>query len=420
MTSAFMGFIKQTNSTPEDKFITNEVRLNSPEDSILKWVAGAVAYRNTIQADVHPVWASSGWTVWRSVTDREVTDNGVFAEASYPVAPAWRVTAGVRYDKSEVQMNQAYTQNATPSNPFIDDPSSIGYPEILVTDYLSGKAGNRKFNNFTYKARVEKDLTTENMIYGMISTGFLPGDVQLNSAAGKTNVIVMDQQELMSFEIGSKNRFLANQLQINGSVFYYDYEGYQQGANINPNMNDTFVTLTSPARMWGFELESNYLVTAGDRIDFTFGYTNARFVDKPDVPLVNPFATFVGQTKIPGIAPMTAALGYDHTFFLPNGSTLDLYNQLRYAAGYDQAVLTTAQITGGATPYIHEGATFMDDASLSWNSSDSKYNATFYVHNVLDKEYKQGAGLVNTSEPWQTSLVTTTPRTWGVVLSVKF
>lgn len=73
--------------------------------------------------------------------------------------------------------------------------------------------------------------------------------------------------------------------------------------------------------MWGLEFEVTYLVTASDRIDPTFGHTDARFVDKPDTES-NPFATFVGQDKIPGIAPTTASLGYTHTFNLPNGSAI--------------------------------------------------------------------------------------------------
>jgi len=421
--SAFNGFIEQPGGTPSDKFYTHEVRLTSPEDSLLKWVVGGVDYKNELQSDIHPVWAVSRATVWHQVIDRTVTDRGVFAEATYPVAPTWSVTGGLRYDKSEVQQNQSYTQNATPpvfgpNGPEFRSPN-MGLPEVLVTGYLSGKAGNRRFKNVTYKLRVEKDVTPQNMVYGMISTGFLPGDIQVNSSGDTFIVLVLDQQELMSFEIGSKNRFLDNKFQINGSAYYYDYEGYQQGANINPQINNAFVVLSSPARMWGLELESNYLLTANDRLDLTFGYTNASFVDKPNT-VSNPFATFVGQDEIPGVAPVTAALGYDHTFFMANGSALVFYNQLRYAAGYDMGALSVSQIATGAEPYIYEGSTLLDDASLGWTSSDEKYNATFYVHNVFDKEYKQGAGLVTSSAPYFASLNTTTPRTWGVVLSVKF
>jgi outer membrane receptor protein involved in Fe transport len=421
--SAFNGFIEQPGGTPSDKFFTHEVRLTSPEDSALKWVVGGVDYRNEVDSDIHPVWAVSRATVWHQVIDRTVTDRGVFAEATYPFAPTWNVTGGLRYDKSEVQMNETYTQNATPpvfgpNGPEFRSPT-MGLPEVLVTGSISGKAGNRKFDNVTYKLRVEKELTPQNMVYGMISTGFLPGDINVNSSNTGIIVLVMDQQQLTSFEVGSKNRFLGNKLQINGSAYYYNYEGYQQGANINPQINNAFVVLSSPARMWGFELESNYLVTSSDRIDFTFGYTNAQFVDKPNTAS-NPFATFVAQTKIPGVAPVTAALSYDHTFYLTNGSTLDFYNQLRYASGYDQGALSVAQMTTGAEPFIYEGATVFDDASLGWTSSDAKYSATLYVHNVFDKEYKQGTGLVTSSAPYFISVNTTTPRTWGVVLSVKF
>ena len=37
------------------------------------------------------------------------------------------------------------------------------------------------FHNFNYKARLEYDLAPRNMVYGMVSTGFRPGDVGIAS-----------------------------------------------------------------------------------------------------------------------------------------------------------------------------------------------------------------------------------------------
>ena len=37
----------------------------------------------------------------------------------------------------------------------------------------------------------------------------------------------LQAETLTAYEIGSKNRFLDNRLQVNGDVYYNDYGGYQ-------------------------------------------------------------------------------------------------------------------------------------------------------------------------------------------------
>ena len=81
------------------------------------------------------------------------------------------------------------------------------------------------FHNFNYKARLEYDLTQKNMLYGMISTGFRPGDAGITPARRAPNILAAEK--LTSIEVGSKNRFLDDSLQINADVYYYNYHGFQ-------------------------------------------------------------------------------------------------------------------------------------------------------------------------------------------------
>ena len=128
---------------------------------------------------------------------------------------------------------------------------------------------------------MEHDLTPQNLLYGSISTGFSPGDVTLTTdATFKPVVQVLEDQTLTAYEIGSKNRFLDNRLQVNGTVFYYDYGGYQTaGINTSPQTpgTPTFNTISSPMTSYGAELEVDSRPTPNGRLSFTAAYVHARY-----------------------------------------------------------------------------------------------------------------------------------------------
>ncbi len=421
--SVFLGFIEQQQSIGRDLFVTHELRLASRDDSPVKWVVGGTYYNNDTGSEINPIWVGSGALVFLRLTDHDVRDLGTFGEATFPLASNWRLTTGVRYDSTRIQVQETAEQNNSNGNtaPNFGSPQD-GLPLNIISGTLGGAAGRLNFSNLTYKARVEHDLTPQNLLYGMVATGFLPGDVYLQANGTQIAADRLSQEKLTSFEVGSKNRFLGDTLQVNGDVFYYTYQGYQQGVQINPVLPNTFTILSSPAHMLGFELESVIRLTADDRLNFTFSHTGAKFVNEPDT-VANPFTTFVGQSTIPGVEPTTAALSYEHTFRLPGGSNLAIYDQLRYSSAYDQSTLNAIEVANGsAEAYIRVGNQVVDDLSLGWNSASAKYHATFYVHNLTDQVYKQNATLVSSgfNPPYQAGLTTSYPRTFGFILRASF
>ena len=60
-------------------------------------------------------------------------------------------------------------------------------------------------------------------MYGMISTGFRPGDAGIVNQAPN----YLGAEKLTSNEFGSKNRYLDDSLQLDADLYYYDYRGFQ-------------------------------------------------------------------------------------------------------------------------------------------------------------------------------------------------
>lgn len=416
------GFAGTLEYRPLDQFVTQELHLTSNSGSKLTWQVGSLYYDNRLR-DTDVADIIGGALVFATLTNKETKDWGSFAEATYPITDTTRITAGLRYDYTYVQTDEVRTENTGPLNspPSACSPVTYTGPDC-ETSSIEGAPGTRRFYNETYKLRLEQDLTATNLLYGSVSTGFLPGDVTLSDGPNTTpgappgstmnEVFPYKEETLTAFEVGSKNRFLSNKLQLNGDVYYYDYGGYQSFINVNPGPTPAFVTFSIPARMRGLELESLYQLTEDDRIGFNYAYIHAFFVDPPAL-----FSAHVVELRIANIAPVTMSAQYDHYFHLPGNSTLDFHGDARYAAGHDESNLDPAQAAADDEAYIHVGGEWVWDLSLGWTSVSGRYSATAYMRNVANNQYKEGGsapgglgvGSVNFYDP----------RTLGLVLRFK-
>jgi iron complex outermembrane receptor protein len=383
------------NFIPQNRYITQEVRLASNPGAKVTWQAGALYYGNTARNQETVTILPAGPQALALQEKKDTIADGVFAEATYPITPSWRLNGGLRYD---------YTRSATVEN----------YTSIIgKTKSLYGPAGVRDFNNFTYKLRTEHDLSPANMVYAVISSGFSPGDVEATTGAGfQPVVVVLKAETLTAYEIGSKNRFLDNRLQINGDIYYYDYSGYQTaGISVSGNPSvPSFATLTSPLRVLGSELETQYLLTPNDRISADAALTDPRYTGASAY-----FKSFVAQTMVAHVVPVTLDASYTHSFDLTDGSSLALRGDARYLSAHAAGNLTIGQLTGGAAPLVWQPPVVIADLGATWASAGGRYNVTGYVRNVGNTIYKTDA-TPNTNI--NGSVYLSDPRTYGVVISV--
>jgi len=395
--------------TTPDNFMTHELRLhNADPDAVFKWQVGGLYYRNSL-AEVNDLFnynlGPSGAFIFRSKTRKVTTAEGIFAEGTYSVSPDTRFTAGIRYDHTKIVIDQDYT-------------SFTG-----VTRSLTGSDRLATFNNFTFKARLEHDLAPAHMIYALVATGFSPGDKALTQdALGTPNPLVLKAETLTSYEIGSKNRFLDNHLQINLAAFYNDYGGYQTaGINVAPpGPIRIFETITTPVKAYGVELE----VQARPWENGTFGvngsYTHARYGEfEPQ------YAPFFSSRDVAPSPPFRLAGSYDHHLSLGGDKALFLRAAVRYVSAHDSSRITVQHVSFGAKPYIRVPGRALTDLNARLELTQN-ISITGYVRNLTDERYLPDnwnvADVIPGNPPTvivsQNSL--SDPRTFGAILNFKF
>lgn len=399
--------VDQTGRTPKDRFHTQELRIRSNNDSPLQWQTGAMYYDNALEDENEVRFYPSGALAFRSKTSKDTTAAGVFAEANWALTPETRLTAGARYDHTKVATEQDYTS------------------QLLITRTLSGDEGIREFDNVTYKVRLEHDMTSANMVYALVATGFSPGDVAVTTnAALQPEVVRLDAETLTSYEVGSKNRFADGRLQINGALYYYDYGAYQV-ANINltpGSPSRTFSTIAIPLTTYGGELEALARPWENGQFSATLAYTQAQYEDIPDR-----FDYLFGFDSVPGVPPFEASASYNHTVPLAPGMNLLLGGSVRFASAHDAGRVADAHLQYGARDYVHVENETTVDLNARFAFANGKYSITGYVRNLTDNRHKVYAGtiggtLVESAGPTgvNSTAALNDPRTWGVIVTGHF
>jgi iron complex outermembrane receptor protein len=411
-------------TTPHDQFHIQELRLSSNAGAPFKWQTGVFYYENSLRATVNlsvggPTFPPGGVLLQNSVTSPHSTTNtGVFAEATFPLSDTLSLTTGARYDRTKVVTAETDSTGLAPAGPPPGGPPPAGPPPPPAAPLvITPSDGTRNFNNFTYKVRLEDNLTASNLLYASVSTAFLPGDVAISTGStGSLSVTEYAAETLTAFEVGSKNRFLDERLQVNGAVFYYRYGGYQQSVQTGfiPPGIFLFTPANSPAKMTGAELELLFQPHHSDRFGLNVTYLAPKYHDKPAV-----FAQGVAQETIPGITTLTVNPAYSHVFAFGASQTVTLQADALYNSSYDVYQITSPISGQGGENYAKSGSNVVINASASWAFS-SKGSLTLWARNLTDRQYNTYANFSSVTPVLAAAGTLRDPRSIGLSLRVGF
>jgi iron complex outermembrane receptor protein len=198
---------------------------------------------------------------------------------------------------------------------------------------LYGATYNQKsFKKSTGRFALDYKLAKDNLLYATYSTGFRSGG--FNSGQALESVRTFLPEEVKAVEIGSKNRFFGNTLQLNVAAFSNKYTNLQEQRQV-PVGATTISTIfnAAKAKAEGVEAEATWLATDQLSLGGTLSLLNAKYTSFPDAAL--PFGTSILVTDPTATAATTV-----------NGVVIAPAGQRRiFAPGYTCGLLAG---TGGA------------------------------------------------------------------------
>ncbi len=194
--------------------------------------------RSELTAETLPPFASDlNFAEVRTVT-RE--DYAVYGQATYRLNDMLAVTAGLRYQDEDQ----------------LDETSQF-------FGVFGDASRTTNASKVTWKAGVDVNLTEDNLVYGLVSTGWKNGG---SSSGGVFIPTQFEPEEVTAFESGTRNAFLDGRVRLNVTAFYYDHEHLQfTYEDPAPFAGGTW---TIPKlEEYGIEAELGWLVADGWQLD---------------------------------------------------------------------------------------------------------------------------------------------------------
>jgi len=197
----------------------------------------------------------------------QLENTAAFGLVSYSLTDAVTLTVEGRYQREKIEQ-EAIAQQA-------------GRQPTRITN------SSETFKSFTPRITLHWRIDDNNMIYALYSEGTKPGGFN-SPAAIDAGVPAFDEEDLQSWEIGTKSTLLDGQMTFNTAIFFNKLDGYQLTQNVQGANEITSATVNAgDAELKGVELELFFRPRAleGLTLIANYAYVDPEFVRGSDANL---------------------------------------------------------------------------------------------------------------------------------------
>ena len=222
-----------------------------------------------------------------------------------------------------------------------------------------------------------------------------------------------DPEELTALEVGSKNRFNDGRMQLNATVFYYDYTDLQVFQVVDQTI---VIRNASEADISGAELEFVAALSDRLRVDASLGILEAEY--KKFILPSNLFLDASGEptdidvsgNRLINAPKWSGHVGVEYEFAASRHGTFTVRAQTYIT---DDIYLRALNLD----PFDLQDGYATWDAKLMWKSTDNRWFGEAFINNWSDED------VITNQEVTDSGIYFANlnrPRSWGVVVGVRF
>ncbi|WP_432379910.1 TonB-dependent receptor [Duganella sp. P38] len=352
--------------------LTQELRLTSSGEQALNYLGGLYFSDSSTGRSFlrGPTVAVSRWD--GNSKNRTLA---AFAQADYRLAPATRLSAGLRYNHERIE---ADFSNKVPATP-------LHYNGGNTDDVVTGKLA------------LQQDLAKAVMAYASFATGYKGAGFDVSSGFDQSRIDNYIRPETSkAYELGLKSRFLNNRLQLNATLFSTDYDNFQaQSRRLDPvtNLIQNAVANVGQLRTRGLELEVAAKPVNTLLLEGSLAWVDATIRSYPSAicypgqtlaqgcrPLGNSSVQDLAGKRLANAPRLKYTLGATYNTPLTESGYRGIFNlnyQHQSEVNYDLSV----------NPLTIQRAYGVLNGSVAVTDPSSQIKVTFYVNNLLDKSY---------------------------------
>lgn len=324
--------------------VVQELRIFSPDESRFRWTAGGFFFREKQAVFLGSTNDKSTGYLGNEFNMPDVTGTSWagYADGTFDIIETLRATAGIRLtteSKERTGIGSIYGLNgvtapfrygtegfkfagrdradftaptaaeldadgnvAPPFNDFrngIDRfgardtlQATLAAPGVSMWNNIREQRGTYSDTFLDFRAGVDTNVTPDNLLYLMFSTGHKSGGFNDNvtTLAGQSIAPTYKPEAIYATELGSKNEFLERRLITNVSGFWYAYTDMQfqtiqalgDPGNLPPGQAPPSTALrqnAATARLLGLEVDATWRLPAGLQAGLQAMLLSAQFTD---------------------------------------------------------------------------------------------------------------------------------------------
>ena len=316
----FGSYVAQNLITNSQKNVTQEFRAQSTDpNGRFTWVAGAFftyeSQRSTeeirdpqLNALSEYLWGEDIVTAWGEnllpngddyINDTKAHDRqtALFVDGSYGLTDKLKITAGARFAWTHFDFKNV-----------ADGPQELSGGPVPASGY-------KNETPFTPKLGLSYQIDKNDMVYATASKGYRIGGATPPlppAACGGEFPTSYNSDTVMSYELGTKDRFFDRSLQITSSAYYINWKNIQQPIYV-PTCGIQYTANVGDAVSKGFDFEAQWQPIHGLELEASVGYTDAEF-SKDALSSDGQILAKKGDAL--DVTPWTVALGAQYRFAL--------------------------------------------------------------------------------------------------------
>jgi iron complex outermembrane receptor protein len=410
------GHVNDYGQQNDVEYWSQELRLNSPADGKVTWFAGASVYEESIDGvfdfiydeddlcraigisdapdfsgpvagcddpnfeeywedDIDPADLLTDKSE-RSYVNVDSEGYAFYGDFTWSVTDRFELTAGARYsyDKKEI------------ASRVLDSGGALGnnFNYEFFTDGIVTNSSN--WSDFTPRLALSFDLNDDVTLYATASRGYKSGgfasfgfdlngqDVTDEGAAPPgTTPVEFDPEQVDSYEIGAKTRLLGNTLQINASLFRYDYTDLQL---VYFETGSSLVANVGEARGQGLEVDLRWVPS--EHWDATVGLSllDTEITDATDIIALGACSDCAGN-NLPFAPEVSGSAIVTYRTPMKSGEMF-----------FTTEFVYRSEMFGGPDNIQDAAVDSWDEFNFRFGyRSNSDWWATLWIENAFDSEY---------------------------------
>ncbi len=307
---------------------------------------------------------STAITYFDSPWVQDSISKAVFANLDWRFTDQWSASAGVRYTKDDkrIWLRPLASCGTTPTG----------------CDGFAYINDERDWTNTSPRVVVKFAPTEAMNFYLSYSKGYRSGNYNARTASAQVLRTPANPETNASTELGFKSEWLDRRLRTNVAIFNADYTDIQRTATVlNSVPSISTLTNAGKATIRGIEIDGSWLATDWLRVDFGYGYTDAKY-DELNGIACPPCGDKTRPTDLnfDKLAPWTANVAVTHTAQLANG---ELSTRVSYSRRpeYDTDFRNTVALRQKAFGLL--------DASINYDMG--AWNFAVFGRNLANAEF---------------------------------